>query len=83
MKPEYDFSKGERGKFYKPDAKMGCRSISMSRCSAAWLNELRRRVFPLGEMVNALLKHEIRIIESVKWRLLPNRNSTGCDLLLA
>lgn len=22
MKPEYDFSKGERGKFYRPDAKL-------------------------------------------------------------
>lgn len=66
MKPEYDFSKGERGKFYKPEAEMRL-PIYLDAEVQRYLSErAAAKGVPLGEMVNALLKHEIQIIESVK-----------------
>ena len=50
MEPEYDFSKGERGKFFRPGADL----------------RLPVYLDPDIQMVNGLLKQEIQIIESVK-----------------
>ncbi len=58
MKTEYDFSKGERGQFFRPDVEM--RLPIYPDESAA------HKGVPLDEMVNGLLKQEIQIIESVK-----------------
>lgn len=66
MKPEYDFSKGERGKFYKAEAELRL-PIYLDAEVQRYLSErAAAKGVPLGEMVNALLKHEIQIIESVK-----------------
>jgi hypothetical protein len=66
MKPEYDFSKGERGKFYRPNAELRL-PIYLSADVQAYLAErAAQKGIPLGEMVNTLLKQEIQIIESVK-----------------
>jgi hypothetical protein len=66
MRPEYDFSKGERGKFYRPDAELRL-PIYLNPDIQAWLTERAAlKGVPLGEMVNALLEQEIQIIESVK-----------------
>jgi hypothetical protein len=66
MKPEYDFSKGERGKFFRPDPQLRL-PIYLNADIHAWLAErAAQKGIPLGEMVNALLKQEIEIIESVK-----------------
>jgi len=66
MKPEYDFSKGERGKFFRPNAELRL-PIYLSADVQAYLAErAARKGMPLSEMVNALLKREIQIIESVK-----------------
>jgi hypothetical protein len=66
MKPEYDFSKGEHGKFFRPDAELRL-PIYLSPDVQRYLTEraAQKRV-PLGEMVNMLLKQEIQMIESVK-----------------
>lgn len=66
MKPEYDFSQGERGKFFRPQADMRL-PIYLDEDVQAYLTEraAHKRV-SLGEMVNGLLKQEIQIIESVK-----------------
>ena len=66
MKREYDFSKGERGKFYRPDAELRL-PIYLNADVQAYLSErAAEKGIPLGEMVNTLLQQEIEMIESVK-----------------
>lgn len=66
MKAEYDFTKGERGKFFRQDAEMRL-PIYLEAAVQRYLEELAAdKGVPLGEMVNGLLKHEIEMIESVK-----------------
>ena len=66
MQPEYDFSKGQRGKFFRPNAKL-CLPIYLTPEVQQFLTEhAARKGVPLGEMVNTLLKHEIQMIESAK-----------------
>jgi hypothetical protein len=66
MKPEYDFSKGERGKFFKANAELRL-PIYLDADVQLYLTERAAdKGVPLGEMVNGLLKREIQIIESVK-----------------
>ncbi len=66
MKAEYDFSRGERGKFYRPDAEVRL-PIYLDADVRNYLTErAAEKGVPLGEMVNSLLKQEIQIIKSVK-----------------
>jgi hypothetical protein len=66
MKPEYDFSKAERSKFFRPNAELRL-PIYLSADVQAYLAErAEQKGIPLDEMVNALLKQDIQIIESVK-----------------
>ena len=66
MKPEYDFSKGERGKFFQPDAELR-RQFYLDADVQTYLAErAAHKGIPIGEMDNGLLKQEIQIIESVK-----------------
>jgi len=66
MKPEYDFSKAERGKFFKANAELRL-PIYLDTDVQRYLTERAAdKGVPLGEMVNGLLKREIQIIESVK-----------------
>ncbi|MCX6592110.1 MAG: hypothetical protein NTZ56_11335 [Acidobacteria bacterium] len=66
MKPEYDFSKGERGKFFEANAELRL-PIYLDADIQRYLTERAAdQGVPLSEMVNGLLKHEIQIIESVK-----------------
>jgi hypothetical protein len=66
MKPEYDFSKGERGKFFRPNAELRL-PIYLNADVQAYLTErAAQKGIPLGEMVNTLLKQEIHMIETVK-----------------
>lgn len=66
MKSEYDFSKGERGKFFKVDAGLRL-PVFLDPDVQRYLSE---RAFDKGvsldEMINGLLRREIQIIESVK-----------------
>ncbi len=66
MKPEYDFKKGERGKFFRPNAESRL-PIYLDDEVQSYLSKRAADLgVPLGEMVNGLLKHEIQLIESVK-----------------
>lgn len=66
MKPEYDFSKGERGKFFRPNAELRL-PIYLSADVRAYLAErAAQKGIPLGEMVNTLLKQEIEMIETLR-----------------
>lgn len=66
MKPEYDFSKGERGKFFRPDAELRLPVYLDADIQRYLTQRAADKGVPLGEMVNGLLKREIQIIESVK-----------------
>ena len=66
MKPEYDFSRSERGKFFRPNAEVRL-PIDLNSDVQTYLTErAAEKGVPLGDMVNTLLKQEIEMIESVK-----------------
>jgi hypothetical protein len=66
MKPEYDFTKGERGKFFRPDAEIRLPIYLDTEVQKYLEQRATQKGVPLGQMVNDLLKQEIQIIESVK-----------------
>jgi hypothetical protein len=66
MKPQYDFSKGERGKFFRPNAELRLPIYLNADVQTYLAERAAQKGVPLGEMVNTLLKREIQIIESVK-----------------
>lgn len=66
MKAQYDFSKGERGKFFKGDAEVRLPIYLDADVQRYLAERAADKGVPLGEMVNGLLKREIQIIESVK-----------------
>ena len=66
MKPEYDFSSGERGKFFKQDSELRLPVYLDSDVHRYLAERAADKGVPLGEMVNTLLKRDIQIIESVK-----------------
>jgi hypothetical protein len=66
MKPEYAFSKAERGKFFRPNAELRL-PVYLNADIQAYLSErAAQKGGPLGDIVNSLLKQEIEMIESVK-----------------
>jgi len=66
MKPEYDFSKGERGKFFRPNAEIRLPIYLNADVQAYLAERAAQKGIPLGEMVNMLLKQEIQMIETVR-----------------
>ena len=66
MKPEYDFSKGERGKFFRERSELRLPIYLDTDVQAYLAERAAQKGVPLGEMVNGLLKQEIQMIESVK-----------------
>jgi hypothetical protein len=66
MKREYDFSKGERGKFFRPNTELRLPIYLDTDVQKYLAERAAQKGIPLGKMVNGLLKQEIRIIESVK-----------------
>lgn len=66
MKPKYDFSKAERGKFFRPNAELRLPIYLDAKIQTYLAEHAAPKGVPLGEMVNALLQQEIQIIESVK-----------------
>ena len=57
MKKEYDFSKGERGKFHRPGAKLNL---------PVYLESDLRDYFPDGESVNKALRCLLPLLSSKK-----------------
>ncbi len=64
MKDEYDFAKAERGRFFRPDATL----VPPVHLEPDVLTFLRARAeargISLNELVNALLKKDIELIEA-------------------
>ncbi len=64
--PEYDFSKGERGKFFRLGAEVRLPIYLDSDIQTYLAGRAVQKGLPLGELVNGMLKQEIQIIESAK-----------------
>ena len=66
MKDRYDFSKGVRGKFYRPDAVFR-RPVYLDEKVESYLTaKADAKGIDLSELVNDMLRREIEIIEAVK-----------------
>ena len=66
MKKEYDFSKGERGKFYKPDARLNL-PVYLDADVLDYLSaKAKAKGVAVNDMVNDLLRKDIDLIEGMK-----------------
>jgi len=66
MKDEYDFSKAERGRFFRPGAVLAP-PVHLDPEVLAFLTErATARGLSLNELVNALLKKDIELIEAAE-----------------
>jgi hypothetical protein len=66
MKREYDFSKGERGKFYRPNATLST-PVYLDKKVLSYLSErAKSKGVEIGELVNQMLKYDIDIAETMR-----------------
>jgi hypothetical protein len=64
MRDEYDFSKGERGRFHRPDAVLTPPVHLDSEVLEFLSARAKARGVSLNELVNTLLKKDIELIEA-------------------
>ena len=66
MKDEYDFSEGERGKFYRPGAKLNL-PVYLDDDVLTYLNErVASKGVEVNALINEMLRKDIDLIEAVK-----------------
>jgi uncharacterized protein (DUF4415 family) len=66
MKSEYDFSKGERGKFFHPDAKFNV-PVYLDKDVLSYLSErARSKGVEVSQLINEILRKDIDLFEAVK-----------------
>ncbi len=66
MKREYDFSKAERGKFFRSKVELAP-PVHLDPNIAEWLtSHAESKGTTLNELVNELLKKDIELIETAK-----------------
>jgi hypothetical protein len=66
MRKEYDFSKGVRGKFYKPDSKLNLPVYLDSEVFDFVQRVAKKRKTDISSVVNSLIRNDIQMIESTK-----------------
>jgi len=66
MREEYDFTEGERGKFYTKDAKFNLPVYLDDDVLEYLSKKAQAKGIPLNAMVNDLLKKDIALIEGVQ-----------------
>ncbi len=66
MRDEYDFSKAERGKFFKPDAQYDLPVYLEADVMNYFAAKAQAKGVELNVLVNDLLKKDIELIEAVK-----------------
>ena len=66
MKDEHDFSSAERGKFYRRDAVLNPPVHLDPEVLAFLMARAQTRGVSLSELVNALLKKDIELIEAAE-----------------
>jgi hypothetical protein len=60
MKPKYDFSKAERGKFFRPNAELRLPIYLDANIQTYLAERAAEKGVPLSEMVNALLSQHVK-----------------------
>lgn len=66
MKQEYDFSKGERGKFYRENARLNL-PVYLDEEVQTYLQErAKAKGVEVARLVNDMLRQDIKLIEAVK-----------------
>ena len=66
MKKEYNFSEGERGKFYSPDLKLNL-PIYLEPETRSFIEKIaKKKKTDLSTVVNDLIKTDMQIAEFVK-----------------
>ena len=66
MKKEYDFSNGERGKFYRPDMKLNIPIYLDEEVSAFVERIASKKGIDRSAVVNDLLRGDIKIAEAME-----------------
>lgn len=66
MRPEYDFTNGERGKFFRPNAEFRLPIYLDADVQGYLAEQAARKGISLNDLINGLLKQDIQIIESVR-----------------
>lgn len=66
MKEECDFSKGERGKFYRPDAELNVPVYLDTDVREYLASKAKSKGVEVNEIVNDLLRKDIAIIEGME-----------------
>ncbi|MBL8230317.1 MAG: hypothetical protein JNL98_17640 [Bryobacterales bacterium] len=66
MKPEYDFKNAERGKFLRPGAVLRLPIYLEPEVQDYLAAKAQAKNIDLDDLVNELLKQEIRIAESLR-----------------
>jgi hypothetical protein len=64
MKSHYDFSKGERGKFYRPDAVFRVPVYLDEKVQSYLVARSEAKGVELSDLVNEMLRREIDLIET-------------------
>ena len=65
MKPEYDFSQGEQGKFYHPNSKFNF-PIYLESDVSEFISELAdKKDIDIQVLVNELLRNNIKLVKSL------------------
>ncbi len=66
MRQEYDFSKAERGKFFRPDAKLNL-PVYLDEEVRAFVQAIaEKQEKDLSSVVNQLLRGDMRLSEAMK-----------------
>jgi hypothetical protein len=66
MRDEYDFSKGERGKFYRPDIKLNL-PIYLDEVVMVFVEKIaKKKGIDMSSVVNSLLRGDILISEAIE-----------------
>jgi len=66
MKQEYDFSNAERGKFYRPNAKLNLPVYLDEDVRDYLAGKAKSKNVEINDIVNDLLRKDIALIEDMK-----------------
>ena len=66
MRKEYDFSKGVRGKFYHPNAKLNLPVYLDNEVLSFVLEIAEKRKTDLSSIVNELLRKDMQLADALK-----------------
>lgn len=65
MKDEYDFSKGQRGRFYNPKATLNIPAYLDQDIEAWFAEKAKAKGVEVQQLVNELLRKDISLIQEV------------------